>query len=167
MQRKEQDYEAEQTRIKVLKDKHFKDMQAVHELKMEETKLRNDISGAKSIGKLYYILYVIYYNKHKTTLLLPQFSHALTHLLMHQNHLNFVGKNLDFQLNRLDKEASRQQELLYNAEFQIQQIERKVARGMGERSDEEKRQLRAQIAECEKNLEQGREKRKMLQAQSR
>ena len=76
-----------------------------------------------------------------------------------------TGKNLDFQLNRLDKEASRQQELLYNAEFQIQQIE--VARGMGERSDEEKRQLRAQIAECEKNLEQGREKRKMLQAQSR
>ena len=36
----------------------------------------------------------------------------------------------------------RQQELLYNAEFQIQQIERKVARGLGERSDEEKRQLR-------------------------
>ena len=52
MQRKEQDYDAEQTRIKVLKDKHFKEMQAVHELKMEETKLRNDISGAKSIGKM-------------------------------------------------------------------------------------------------------------------
>ena len=52
MQRKEQDYDAEQTRIKVLKDKHFKEMQAVHELKMEETKLRNDVSGAKSIGKM-------------------------------------------------------------------------------------------------------------------
>ena len=52
MQRKEQDYDAEQTRIKVLKDKHFKEMQAVHELKMEETKLRNDISGAKSIGTI-------------------------------------------------------------------------------------------------------------------
>ena len=34
-----------------------------------------------------------------------------------------------------DKEAARQQDLLYNAEIQIQQIERKVARGMGERSD--------------------------------
>ena len=36
----------------------------------------------------------------------------------------------------------RQQELLYNAEFQIQQTERKVARGLGERSDEEKKSLK-------------------------
>ena len=39
----------------------------------------------------------------------------------------------------------RQQELLYNAEFQIQQIERKVARGLGERSDEEKKKLKLEI----------------------
>jgi hypothetical protein len=45
----------------------------------------------------------------------------------------------------LDKDAAKQQELLYNAEFQIQQIERKIARGMGERSDEEKKALKAQV----------------------
>jgi hypothetical protein len=143
---KEQEMNSQQTRIKLLKDKLFKETQGVHNTKNEEIKLKNEISGAKSISK-----------------------------------------NLEFQLNLLDKEASRQQELLYNAEFQIQQIERKViyiifiykiidilihviyiymyiyihihiyvykhiylckvTRGMGERSDEEKRQLRAQIAD--------------------
>jgi small-conductance mechanosensitive channel len=82
---KEQEMNAQQTRIKLLKDKLFKETQGVHNTKNEETKLKNEISGAKSISK-----------------------------------------NLEFQLNLLDKEASRQQELLYNAEFQIQQIERKV-----------------------------------------
>jgi chromosome segregation ATPase len=173
---KEQEMNAQQTRIKLLKDKLFKETQGVHNTKNEETKLKNEISGAKSISK-----------------------------------------NLEFQLNLLDKEASRQQELLYNAEFQIQQIERKViyiyicvcvcmykfihiykcmytyfymnthvhiyiyihkysykfiflrkvTRGMGERSDEEKRQLRAQIADSEASLEKAKDKRKMLHTQSR
>eukprot|EP01042_Synura_sphagnicola_P003178 gene3178-3922_t len=61
-------------------------------------------------------------------------------------------RNLDSQLSLLDKEAGRQQELLYNAEFQIQQIERKVARGMGERSDEEKKKLNQQIEDLELDL---------------
>ena len=56
-----------------------------------------------------------------------------------------ISRNLDSQLNQLDKESARQQELLYNAEFQIQQIERKIARGLGERSDEEKIALKKLI----------------------
>jgi coiled-coil domain-containing protein 39 len=46
---------------------------------------------------------------------------------------------------QLDKEAARQQDLLYNAEIQIQQIERKIARGMGERSDGKRIALKKQI----------------------
>ena len=61
----------------------------------------------------------------------------------------------------------RQKELIYNAEFQIQQMERKVARGLGVRSDEEKRRLNAQIAELEIVLAEKVEKRKMLTQQSR
>lgn len=77
------------------------------------------------------------------------------------------SRNLEAQLTQLDRESSRQQELLYNAEFQIQQIERKIARGMGERSDEEKRQLKHQIEECEVSWKEIQEKRKLLQAQLR
>lgn len=78
-----------------------------------------------------------------------------------------ICRNLDGQLLQLDKEAARQQELLYNAEFQIQQIERKIARGMGERSDEEKISLKKNIEELEVALAAVKEKRKMLHGQSR
>lgn len=76
-------------------------------------------------------------------------------------------RNMDGQLVQLDKDAARQQELLYNAEFQIQQIERKVARGMGERSDEEKKILKAMITQSEERLADIKEKRKVMLAQAR
>eukprot|EP01038_Epipyxis_sp_PR26KG_P012494 gene12494-16761_t len=78
-----------------------------------------------------------------------------------------IERNLESQLNQLDKEAARQQELLYNAEFQIQQIERKIARGMGERSDEEKINLKNQIQTLESTLDEIKNKRKMLLSQTR
>lgn len=72
-------------------------------------------------------------------------------------------KNLDAGLIQLDRDASRQQEHLYNAEFQIQQIERKISRGMGERSDDEKKELKLQIEENEKLLSDIKDKKKTLQ----
>lgn len=78
-----------------------------------------------------------------------------------------AARNLDAQLTQLDKEAGRQQELLYNAEFQIQQIERKIARGLGERSDEEKLKLKQQIEDLEQTLQGAKEKTKMLTGQTR
>lgn len=58
-------------------------------------------------------------------------------------------KNLQTKVHALDQEQTRQQELIYSAEFQIQQMERKVARGMGERTDEEKSQLNSKIRDLE------------------
>ena len=58
-------------------------------------------------------------------------------------------KNLQTKVHALDQEQTRQQELIYSAEFQIQQMERKVARGMGERTDEEKSVLNAKIRALE------------------
>jgi chromosome segregation ATPase len=78
-----------------------------------------------------------------------------------------IARNLEAQLNQLDRDAARQQELLYNAEFQIQQIERKISRGLGERSDEEKVNLRKQIEVCEVLLEQTKDRRKVLNQQTR
>merc|ERR1712146_261643 len=49
-----------------------------------------------------------------------------------------AAKNLNHKIHELDQQSLRQQELIYTAEFQIQQMERKVARAGGERSDEEK-----------------------------
>lgn len=106
-------FSQELARVKALSEQAIKEQQSVHNLKTEETRLRGEISGSKTISR-----------------------------------------NLEAMLNNLDKEAARQQELLYNAEFQIQQIERKIARGLGERSDEEKQSLKKAIDELEQKKEQ-------------
>ena len=43
------------------------------------------------------------------------------------------NKNLAVRITHLDEQVVRQQELLYNVEFQLQQMERKVARAGGQR----------------------------------
>ncbi|CAE7876649.1 CCDC39, partial [Symbiodinium sp. KB8] len=74
-------------------------------------------------------------------------------------------KNLNAKIHHLDQESLRQQELIYNADFQIQQMERKVARASGERSDEEKKALQARIAELQENLDGITAQVNMLQSQ--
>jgi len=55
------------------------------------------------------------------------------------------NKNMAQRLLQLDAQVIRQQENLYNADFQIQALERKVSRADGLRSDEETRVLQAKI----------------------
>jgi len=47
--------------------------------------------------------------------------------------------------NKVDKESLKQQEILYTQDFQLQQLEHRMARLQGERSDDEKLQLQAKI----------------------
>jgi|UniRef100_A0A7S4FGB3 chromosome segregation ATPase len=55
------------------------------------------------------------------------------------------NKNMLAKVNQLDQETFKQQELLYNIEFQVQQMERKVNRAKGERTEEEKKELKEKI----------------------
>ena len=63
------------------------------------------------------------------------------------------NKNLAGNISKNDSQVVKQQELLYNAEFQVQQLERKVQRAGGERSDDEKRALNARIEKLTSQLE--------------
>ena len=56
-----------------------------------------------------------------------------------------ASRNLQANINNLKQQAQRQQELLYNAEYQIQQMNRKVERAKGDRSQEEMKKLDKQI----------------------
>lgn len=76
-----------------------------------------------------------------------------------------TGKNLSHEILRLDEESLRQKELVYNAEFQIQQLERRVARAKGIRSDDEKKALNKRIAECQSELESAQSQNTMLLTQ--
>lgn len=76
-----------------------------------------------------------------------------------------AGKNLRDKIRRLDSQSLRQQELVYNAEFQIQQLERRVARAGGMRTDEEKKVLNAKIDDLRDQLTAVSDQNKMLKDQ--
>lgn len=63
------------------------------------------------------------------------------------------AKNLQLKIQEFDKETQKQEELLYNSNFQIQQMERKIARIEGDRTEEEKLELQTQIEQLSKILE--------------
>ncbi|GLD95471.1 hypothetical protein PINS_up004116 [Pythium insidiosum] len=75
------------------------------------------------------------------------------------------SQNLRTKIKLLEQQALRQQELVYNGEFQIQQMERKVARASGERSAEETKVLQAQIQVLQMELDRVKAEQSMLSAQ--
>lgn len=71
-------------------------------------------------------------------------------------------RNLQSHINKLNQEFQKQQELLYNAEYQIQLMERKVARAKGERTLEEKKDLQKDIEEATKKNKDVKQQYKIL-----
>jgi UDP-glucose:O-linked fucose beta-1,3-glucosyltransferase len=76
-----------------------------------------------------------------------------------------ILKNLSKQIHRLDQETLHKQTLLYNQEYQIQQLERKIRRILGERTDEEKEEFNKRISELSEQLEINNKKCSVLQTQ--
>lgn len=60
-----------------------------------------------------------------------------------------ASRNLQANITKLEHEKTRQQELIYNANYQIQLMERNVARAQGERSQEETEKLKKDINDQE------------------
>ncbi|XP_063477819.1 coiled-coil domain-containing protein 39 isoform X3 [Symphalangus syndactylus] len=63
-------------------------------------------------------------------------------------------KHLNHQLQKLDFETLKQQEIMYSQDFHIQQVERRMSRLKGEINSEEKQALEAKIIELKKSLEE-------------
>ncbi|XP_064928992.1 coiled-coil domain-containing protein 39 isoform X2 [Columba livia] len=74
-------------------------------------------------------------------------------------------KNLKSRLHRLDAEALKQQEHIYNQDFYIQQIQRRLSRLEGDVNADERQALEAKIAELKKTLEEKKNAYDVLQAQ--
>ena len=70
------------------------------------------------------------------------------------------SKNLSSKLRELEENNARAHEVLYNADLNLQKIERRLARGLGARSEEKKLSLDERIAELEQDLKLQKEKRK-------
>eukprot|EP00656_Telonema_subtile_P032711 TRINITY_DN3595_c0_g2_i4.p1 TRINITY_DN3595_c0_g2~~TRINITY_DN3595_c0_g2_i4.p1 ORF type:complete len:874 (+),score=323.80 TRINITY_DN3595_c0_g2_i4:92-2713(+) len=72
---------------------------------------------------------------------------------------------LKSRISQLDKESQKQNQLLYNVDFQLQQLERKVARAGGERSLEEKELLEKRIQQLAIELDDVTKEQKLLHGQ--
>jgi len=78
-----------------------------------------------------------------------------------------ASRNLQARIRELDQRSLKQQEMLYSIEFQVQQLERKVAHSSGKRSVEETMQLNKKIASLHRVLEQTKAQSAMLSGQIR
>jgi ribosomal protein S15P/S13E len=76
-------------------------------------------------------------------------------------------KNLGDKVRELDALSVRQQEHLYGAEFQIQQMERKIGRARGEVSDEERLRLEARVGELTRECDEARATHRSLEAEAK
>ncbi|ORY38857.1 hypothetical protein BCR33DRAFT_741348 [Rhizoclosmatium globosum] len=72
---------------------------------------------------------------------------------MRRHETKSLTERLKFSGNSIGSRALKQQALLYAQEFQIQQLERKVRRAQGDRTDEEKEILLKKIEELNNQLE--------------
>eukprot|EP00795_Rhopilema_esculentum_P016358 gene16358-7752_t len=63
-------------------------------------------------------------------------------------------RNLSSKLHKLDQDSLKQQEIIYNQDFQLQTLERKIGRLHGERSSDEKNQLEEKVKELSQTLDE-------------
>ncbi|NXH47369.1 CCD39 protein, partial [Dicaeum eximium] len=73
-------------------------------------------------------------------------------------------KNLKSRLCKLDTDLLKQQELIYNQDFYIQQIQRRLSRLEGEVNSDEKKLLEGKVAELKKTLEEKKKEYDVLQS---
>ncbi|XP_071950306.1 coiled-coil domain-containing protein 39-like [Antedon mediterranea] len=76
-----------------------------------------------------------------------------------------ASRNLGSRINKLDHDSLKQQEIIYNQDFTIQQLERKISRLQGERSTEEMDALNAKIKELTQTLDVRNNTHQLLSAQ--
>ncbi|OQS02824.1 flagella associated protein [Thraustotheca clavata] len=76
-----------------------------------------------------------------------------------------ASRNLSAKIKLLEQSALRQQELVYNGEFQIQQMERKVSRASGERTADETKAMKAEIEVLQTEYDAANAQFTMLQTQ--
>ncbi|NXY15328.1 CCD39 protein, partial [Atrichornis clamosus] len=76
-------------------------------------------------------------------------------------------KNLKSRLRKLDADLLKQQELIYDQDFYIQQVQRRLSRLEGEVDSDEKQVLEAKVSELKKTLEEKKNAYDVLQVQYR
>merc|ERR1712106_1251117 len=103
----------------------------------------------------------------KKTQQLAKMSDAEKEILM-EIHGGKTGiKNLSSRMKKLDQESIKSQEIIYNQDFNIAQLERRIARMQGEVNNEEKQALEEKLADLNKTMDERKGTKKVLDEQQR
>lgn len=86
-------------------------------------------------------------------------------LLSHISGCQSQDKNLKSKINQLDGESFQQQVVLYNIEFNEQQMIKKVSRAKGDRTDRERRELQGKIDLLQTTLDELDQQHRVLDTQ--
>eukprot|EP01116_Phalansterium_solitarium_P011237 TRINITY_DN2685_c0_g2_i2.p1 TRINITY_DN2685_c0_g2~~TRINITY_DN2685_c0_g2_i2.p1 ORF type:complete len:973 (-),score=307.68 TRINITY_DN2685_c0_g2_i2:73-2991(-) len=96
---------------------------------------------------------------------LQKFREAEENILSELSGVKVADKNLSSKIHKLDTESLKQQELVYNQEYQLQQLERKISKYQHEKSSEQKAALQAKIKELNVDLSAQNEQFQLLETQ--
>lgn len=86
-------------------------------------------------------------------------------LLSDINGAQAQGRNLNAKVAQLDSDSLAQQKVLYDVEFSVQQMEKKVHRAKGERTEEERRELHQKIELLEATLSELEQQHRVMDVQ--
>jgi len=88
-----------------------------------------------------------------------------TNTIAEINGAQRTSRNASARIRKLDEQAQHQRELVYNADFKLQLLERRISRMQGERTEAEKRDLTKKIKELTEEVEAATAQHTMLAAQ--
>lgn len=162
----EQDLSHKRKRLALVEDNYDKQIKNLQNEKEVNIKLGDDAKASSEalnkqfqeqneVNKLIQSKKATFYGAQKD---LYRLKEKESNLITEINGITSSIKNLTTHSNRLFVEIQKQQELLYNAEYQIQLLERKVARAHGERSIEETDYLVSKIKVAKENHSKARQK---------
>lgn len=162
----EQELSHKRKRLALVEDNYEKQIKNLQNEKDVNKRLENDAKASSDelskqlqeqneVNKLVQSKKTAFYNVQKD---LYRLKEKESNLITEINGISSSIKNLTTHSNRLFTEIQKQQELLYNAEYQIQLLERKVARAHGERSIEETDYLVSKIKVAKENHSKAKQK---------
>jgi len=107
------------------------------------------------------------YKDHKASVGLLQLQERERKLQAELSGGQAQSRNMTKRIKDLGEQVARKQATLYNHDFQVQQMERKVARARGERTMEEKTHLNERIEELNDQLEEKNKDQQLLSSSTK
>eukprot|EP00796_Vickermania_ingenoplastis_P009464 gene9464-6646_t len=166
MEHKRREFGNIQKRREAASNRLQEEMEAAHDLQKQSDLiaqlLRDAQKMAKNLEKDVEQLSTVQFNANQE---LQGARNAQNDLLSHISGCQSEDKNMKAKISQLDGESFQQQVVLYNIEFNVQQMIKKVSRAKGDRTDRERKELQSKIDLLQKTLDELEQQHRVLDTQ--